>query len=194
MNDILAGSGPSPEWGFGLGGSFFLVSVLAVWAGIHLRSRTDDRLHQRVDVAYAGLAERATVVLQRLRDEIGTVLPDETQFDPETAFGDPAAVEQSAKQGVAVLRMRSLIRVRFKHILQICSWLHIGSWVFTGAILVTTTAYFTLFDLKFVWFSAFIFTVAVFFACVAGLFAYSYHESKIQASVEASNDHTEVAS
>lgn len=187
MNQIFEGSGPSAEWGFGLGGAIFFVSIAAVWASIHLRSRTDERLHQRVDVAHAGLAERATEVLRGLRDEINLILPDSNIFDPQTAFVDPANVAQSAKEGVAVLRMRRLIRSRFALMLRVCTWLRNGCITFTTLVLITTLLYFLYFDYHQLWFTFGITTVVVAILCVVGVVLYSSLESSIQKSVEASN-------
>lgn len=187
MNQIFDGAGPSAEWGFGLGGAVFFASIVAVWASIHLRSRTDERLHQRVDVAHAGLAERTTEVLRDLRDDINLILPDSNVFDPQTAFVDPANVAQSAKEGVAVLRMRRLIRSRFALMLRVCTWLRNGCITFTSFVLITTILYFLYFDFYKLWFTLGVLTILIMIFCLAGVAVYSFLESSIQKSVEASN-------
>lgn len=188
MIDIFAGTEPSAEWGFGIGGATFFASAVAVWSSIHLRSATDERLHQRVEVAYAGLAEQATETLRKLRDELDLYLPGSSApFDPQTAFADPANVEQSARKGVAVLRMRGQIRSRFQLMLRICSWLRNGWITFTVGVLATTILYFIFFKLPALWFTVGVVTAAVGLTCTAGLFIYAGLESRIQRAVEASN-------
>lgn len=188
MIDILGGTEPSIEWGVGIGAAAFFVSLPMFWAGIHLRGRTDDRLRAKVDLAYAGLAEKAIDALEALRDELDRFLPDASApFDPQDAFADPATVESAAKRGVAALRMRGMIQTRFLLMLRVATLLKLGTVALTTGVLLTTLTYLLFFALKPLWFSLLIVTLISAAFCVATLVIYERLEARIQASVEAAN-------
>ncbi|WP_147430130.1 hypothetical protein [Frondihabitans australicus] len=164
------------------------MSVVAVWASISLRSNTDQRLRSRVDIAYAGLEERARETFQKLRDDIDRLYPTSTApFDPATAFQDPGALGQSAKKGVAILRMRSVIEARFHRMLAVCSWIRNGAFTFTALVVAATALYFLSFDLKVLWGIVAGAAVLVFLACVVGVLTFAWLESSIQKAVETSS-------
>lgn len=184
--DIFGGTSPSPEWGFGLGGGIFFVSVAAVWASISLRSSTDQRLRSRVDMAFVALEERAREAFEKLRDDIDRLYPTSRPFDPTTAFQDPAELGQSAKKGVATLRMRSAIQARFQRMLVVCSWIRNGAFAVATLVGAATALYFLAFELKLLWGMAAGLAVIAVAASLVGILLFAWLESAIQRAVEAS--------
>lgn len=143
MLAATAVSVPDPAWGFGLGGATFVLSVPATWASLHLRGKTHGRLKKPVDIAYAGLTDRAVDTLQVLQSQLNEVLPDPTlPFDPSDIVVDPSSVEKSAKRGIRALKERHRIHRQFEIILSICSVLKYVAFTFTLMVLVSTAFYF----------------------------------------------------
>lgn len=143
MLAATAVSVPDPAWGFGLGGATFVLSVPATWASLHLRGKTHGRLKKPVDIAYAGLTDRAVDTLQVLQSQLNEVLPDPTlPFDPSDIVVDPSSVEKSAKRGIRALKERHRIHRQFQMILSICSVLKYVAFTFTLMVLVSTAFYF----------------------------------------------------
>lgn len=188
MNIIFGGTAPSAEWGIGLGVVAFFAS--AAWFGvtIQLRSKTDERLRPRIDIAHAGLAEQGIALLRSLDLEIQAILPlPHAPFDPQTGFPEPDEVQVSATKAIVVLRMRKRLRRRFIRLLKLCTQLRNASLAFIGLVLAATALYLLAFEVKWLWGGVLFLAVLTAVVGIIGLIWFVRLESQIQASVEASN-------
>lgn len=176
---------PDPAWGLGLGGAVFLVSVGALWASVHLRGKTHGRLRQSVDIAFAGLTERAVETLRILQMHLNDVLPEaHDPFDPLDVVVDPSSVERPAKQGIRVLKERHRIHRQFKALLVICSLLKYVAVAFTGLVLLSTCLYFFAYATPSTWQGSCWLTASVGLSAGVLVVLYSFLDAKIQGSIE----------
>jgi hypothetical protein len=174
---------PDPAWGLGLGGAVFLIAVGAVWGSVHLREKAYDNWAQKVELAFAGLQDRATDIFEELRDAIDAVVP-RARFDPTTVVADPAPVGRLANRAVKVLRERMRIRRQFKTLLVICSVAKWLSFAFAAAVFFSTVLYFFQYKNAFLWQTLSWISAAFFVLGVAVVFFYSFIEGRLQQSYE----------
>ena len=188
MNLVAVIPQPDPTWGFGLGGALFLLSLTAVWAGLHLRSNTHQRLRVQVDLAYAGLTEQSIAAFQLLRRELDTILPDTTgSVDPELVVADPSLVGKAAKRAIHILKQRQRINRRFEQMLFVCSCLKYVATVFSILVFLSTVLYFLEFNEPDVWQRACLLTGLSVGAALILVVTYSIYETQIQKSIEESD-------
>lgn len=179
---------PDPSWGFGLGGTVFVASLAALWGGVVLRGKTNSRLRQSVDLAYAGLAERAIMEFQHLQGRLVEFLPDSgAPFDPAAVVADPNVLEKAAKKGVRALRERQAIKDHFRRILAVCSVLKWVAASFTLLVALATAAYFFFFDAALLWQSLGWSSAGVALVGAALIAAYAVLEAKIERCIEDSD-------
>jgi hypothetical protein len=101
------------------------VAVLAVlaasaWKAAALRSDLISDWSQRIDLAKAGLEERAVEVLVEIQVQISAVVlrPGEP-FDPARAIADPAGLRSHVDKYIAVMDARDGLRTRLRAILKV---------------------------------------------------------------------------
>jgi hypothetical protein len=176
---------PDPAWGIGLGVAVFLIAAGAVWGSVHLREKAHDTWARKVELAFAGLQERATDIFEELRDAIDAVVPPvRSRFDPIMVVADPAPVGKLAKRAVKVLKERMRIRRQFKTFLVICSAAKWLSFVFAGAVFVSTALYFFRYEDTFLWQAACWGTASIFGLGVILVIVYSVIRGRLQQSYE----------
>lgn len=190
MNSLLEvastlATAPDPAWGFGLGGATFILSVPATWASLHLRGKTHGRLKKPVDIAYAGLTDRAVDTLQVLQTHLNEVLPDPTlAFNPSDVVVDPSSVEKSAKRGIRALKERHRIYRQFRTILAICSVLKYVAFAFTLMVLASTLMYFFANSSPSLWQTWSWITACLGLLAMGLVILYGVFETRIQSSIE----------
>ncbi|WP_022885761.1 hypothetical protein [Glaciibacter superstes] len=184
---------PDPVWGLGLGATVFLIASGAVWGSVHLRENAHDNWARKVDVAFAGLQERATDIFEELRNAIDAVVPPAgAPFDPKTVVADPAPVGKLAKYAVKVLKERMRIRRQFKTFLVICSIAKWLSFVFAGAVFISTALYFFQYANTLLWQTASWIAASIFGLGVVVVILYSGIEGRLQQSYEHSGSTLEM--
>lgn len=176
---------PDPVWGIGLGVTVFLIASGAVWGSVHLREKAHDAWALKVEVAFAGLQERATEVFEELRNAIDDVVPPaRARFNPTTVIADPAPVGRLAKRAVKVLKERMRIRRQFRTLLLICSAAKWLSFVFAAAVFTATTLYFFNYKDAVLWQTASWVSASVFGLGVVIVIIYSIIGGRLQQSYE----------
>lgn len=176
---------PDPAWGFGFGGAVFILSVPATWASMHLRGKTHLRLRKPVDIAFAGLTERAVEKLQDLQARLNAMLPDPTTpFNPSDVVVDPSSVHKPVKLGIRALKERNSIHRQFRWILRVCSVLKAVTIAFTTMVLISTALYFFIFGNTWLWQASCWTTAGVFVIAVMLVASYGILDARIQRSIE----------
>ncbi|WP_223946956.1 hypothetical protein [Arthrobacter sp. NtRootA1] len=176
---------PDPAWGFGFGGAVFILSAPATWASLHLRGKTHLRLRKPVDIAFAGLTERAVEKLQDLQARLNAVLPDSSQpFNPGDVVVDPSSLQKPVKHGIRALKERNAIHRQFRWILRVCSILKTVAIAFTSLVLVSTALYFFAFTSTWLWQASCWISAAMFAIAVILVSSYAVLDARIQQSIE----------
>lgn len=98
----------------GLAAVLFLAALPALWKAAGLRGDTNKKWSERVEVAHAGLSERATSELLQLQNEIGTALGGATGFTPAQVWIDPDPLVKRANKCADLLRVRDKLHDRFR--------------------------------------------------------------------------------
>lgn len=92
-----------------------LPALPAGWKAAGLRGDTFQKWAGRVDVAHAGLTERAKDELLRLQGEIANTLGSPGgDFSPAEVIADPAPLVDGAKRCADILRARDKLHARFR--------------------------------------------------------------------------------
>jgi hypothetical protein len=169
----------------GVGLVLLLAGITGLWALVHLRGKTHDRLLSPIDVAFEGLTDKAFTALRALQAHLDEILPDpDSAFDPLDLIVDPASVERPAKHSIRVLKERHKIHKQFDLLLAVCSLLKYAVGTFSALVLVSTLLYQFGFANKDLWQLSFWLTAGA-AACAAVLFmTYSVLITRIQASIE----------
>lgn len=184
---------PDPVWGIGLGVTVFLIATGAVWGSVHLREKAHDSWARKVELAFAGLQERATDIFEELREAIDAVVPPKSaRFNPTTVVADPAPVGRLAKRAVKVLKERMRIRRQFKTFLVICSVAKWLSFLFASAVFVSTALYFFQYENTLLWQAFSWVTASIFSFGVVIVILYSVIEGRLQQSYEHSGSTLEL--
>jgi hypothetical protein len=177
--------GPDPAWGFGLGGAAFVLGVTILGFGVHARGRTFARLADAVDLAFAGLAERALEQLRSLQRELNETLPAARgTIDPGEIVFDPGRLEQPARSGVATLRRQRRVRTEFRWLLRVCSVIKYVAAGFLVADLAATACYFFVFQNPYLWTRLAWITAGVAGVGCLLLTAYVYLNTRVETSIE----------
>jgi hypothetical protein len=108
-------SSPDHLEALGVAVACLLPALGAGWRAASLRGDTFNKWSERVDLAHAGLTERAKDELLSLQDEIGRVLGGAGgEFSPAEVIADPAPLVAAANRCADVLRARDNLRTRFR--------------------------------------------------------------------------------
>ena len=178
-------SAPDPAWGFGLGGAAIAIGVPASWASLHLRGKTHGRLKKSVDIAYAGLTDRAVDTLQVLQSHLNEILPDPSMpFNPSDVVVDPSSVEKSANRGIRALKERHRIHRQFRSILGVCSALKYVASTFTIMVLISALLYFFANSNPGLWQASAWITGGLAVSAITLVGLYGFFETRIQSSIE----------
>lgn len=99
----------------GIAVACLLPAIPAGWKAAGLRGDTFNKWSERVEIAHAGLTERAKDELIDLQTDIGTALggPGLT-FSPAEVIADPAPLVAGAKRCADILRARDKLHTRFR--------------------------------------------------------------------------------
>jgi hypothetical protein len=172
----------------GVGLVLLIAGITGLWALVHLRGTTHDRLRSPVDIAFEGLTDQAFTALRALQAHLNEILPDrDTDFDPLDLIVDPSSVERPAKHSIRVLKERHKIHKQFHLLLGVCSLLMYSVGVFAVLVLASTLLYQFGFANRDLWQLSFWVTAGA-AACVIGLFVtYTVLVGRIQASIEDAN-------
>ena len=95
----------------------------ALWRVASLRSDMREKWHQRVDIAYGGLADLAVSQLQELREGINDLIPARGRFDPRVVTVDPGQLVTNASQFGKTIRTRDRLRRRYSWLLRLGPYL-----------------------------------------------------------------------
>src|ERR687895_514496 len=101
-----------------------LIPALPIaWKAAGWRGDTFKKWSDRVEIAHAGLNERATSELVALRDQITEALGGTPGFLPAEVWADPdpGPLVRQAKRVAALLRARDKVRHRFQRYCRLAS-------------------------------------------------------------------------
>jgi hypothetical protein len=167
-----------------------LPALGAGWKASGLRGDIGSRWNDRVNIAHAGLHERAIAELTQLQIEIGELLGGAVgAFNPATVWADPGPIVKRANRCAQILRTRDRLQARLmrhRHngsLLMPVVAVYVVGWI--GVTLFTTR----LFDWH--WTRLHSVKTAGLWACGAAIVAgiivvgvYAYYESKLAEAEE----------
>jgi len=177
--------GPDTNVVGGVGVALLVAGIACLWAFVHLRGKTHDRLRVSIDIAYEGLTEQAFMSLQSLHSHLSEMLPDsDMKFDPLDMIVDPVTVERPARHSIRILRERHRIHRRFRALLGICSSLKYCAGIFVLFVLISILLYQFNFSNAGMWQASFWLTAASGCGVLILFIAYSALVARIDASIE----------
>ncbi|GAA5230107.1 hypothetical protein [Arthrobacter cryoconiti] len=172
----------------GVGIVLLIAGITGLWASVHLRGKTHDRLRAPIDVAFEGLTEQAFIALRALQAHLSDILPDpDSEFDPLDMIVDPSTVERPARHSIRVLKERHKIHRQFNLLLGVCTSLMYAAGIFAACVLTSTLLYQFNFANQDLWQTSFWVTALIAVGIFALFIAYTVLEYRIQASIEDSN-------
>jgi hypothetical protein len=167
-----------------------LPALAAGWKASGLRGDIGNRWNDRVNIAHAGLHERAVAELTRLQVAIGEMLGGAAgAFSPTTVWADPRPIVERANRCAEVLRTRDKLQARLKRHRRNGSLLlpvvavYVVGW---GAVTLVTSRLLDWRWTRFHWMKTAGLVVCA-GAIIAGLIVvciYAYYESKLAAAEE----------
>jgi hypothetical protein len=98
-----------------------LPALPVAWKAAGWRGDTRKKWSNRVEIAHAGLNERATSELVALQDRISEVLGGNPAFLPAEIWADPDPLVKRANRCVVLLRARDKVRGRFERYCRLAS-------------------------------------------------------------------------
>jgi hypothetical protein len=102
-----------------IGGTVALATVAALWKVGPLRSEVFGTYQRRVDLAQAGLDERAARALRSLAEAVNTTLGVLEAFDPDQALADPSTLRAQIDRVRELLGARIAVRRCFDRMLRV---------------------------------------------------------------------------
>jgi hypothetical protein len=101
--------------------ALLLVAFPLLWKSASLRGDQYNKWDARVEIAYAGLSERALQCLREIRSHSDALVDDpKAPFEPDLALADPAPLRRITQDFTKLLTARQRLRSRFHQMLLIC--------------------------------------------------------------------------
>lgn len=178
-------SGPSPEWGFGIGGAAVVLAAGATWAAIHLRINVYERLIRLIRKTRVALDAEIIAEARGLRRLLNEYFSDSPNIDPAVEILEPSRIVKPALVMARDYKMRERINHDFKLILRLATALAILAPLFLLTSLAATFFYFVSFAATTLW--ATLATVAAGEAVASAVAVawYAVLRNRTQAAVEA---------
>jgi len=105
-----------------LGAACIVPALGLLWKSSSLRGDVFAKWAERVDIAYAGLSERAVLLLRQLQNDIDSLLGDpETNFIPDLVVEDPGPLVKVTRKFDRIICARRKLRRRFNLMVWSCA-------------------------------------------------------------------------
>lgn len=178
-------AGPSPEWGFGMGGAAIVLAAGATWAAIHLRINVYERLIRLIRKTRVALDAEIIAEARGLRKLLNEYFSDSPNIDPAIEILEPSRIVKPALVMARDYKMRERINSDFEIILKLATALAGLAPLFLLTSLAATFFYFVNFENSAIWVSLTVAATGEALVSAAAVAWYGVLRSRTQAAVEA---------